>query len=180
MIEPTPLPSYELLHSRLYYNSETGDLIWKDRDVSSCKREQDARCWNKKYSGTIAGVDNHGYLRLQIDGIKYFNHRIVWKMVTGKDPEFEIDHINLDRKDNRFANLRDTDSSQNARNKQTSCRNTSGFKGVDFKKNCGKWRASIRVNGVQTCLGIFDTAEEASQAYINAVEPYHGEFGRIK
>ena len=180
MIEPTPLPSYEVLHSRLNYDAKTGVLTWKDRATSTCKREQDARCWNKKYSGSVAGVDNHGHLRLQIDGIKYFNHRIVWKMVTGNEPEGEIDHHNLDRKDNRFENLRDVTSGQNARNKQLSCRNKSGFKGVDFKKDGGKWRARIRVNGIQSCLGYFDTPEEAAQAYIDAVEPYHGEFGRIK
>lgn len=43
--------------------------------------------------------------------------------------------------------------------------NKSGFVGVYFHKSAGRWAASITVSGKARHLGLFDTPEEASQAY---------------
>ena len=44
------------------------------------------------------------------------NHRLVWKWMTGRDPEHTIDHINRDGSDNRPWNLRDVDHTVQNRN----------------------------------------------------------------
>ena|ERR1035437_4946304 len=42
--------------------------------------------------------------------------------------------------------------------------NTSGYKGVHFDKQTGKWCARIQISGVRTCLGYFDDPYEAHLA----------------
>lgn len=43
--------------------------------------------------------------------------------------------------------------------------NTSGYRGVSFRKNRNTWQASIRVNNSDVYLGSYKTALEAAQAY---------------
>ena len=54
--------------------------------------------------------------------------------------------------------------------------NTSGFKGVDFMKTLGKWRARIRSNGTRLNLGVYNSKEEANVAIVKARDELHGEF----
>jgi len=54
----------------------------------------------------------------------------------------------------------------------------SGFKGVTWRKNRRKWLAMIKVDGRQTYVGMFPTAEDAAYAYDDAARKYHGEFAR--
>lgn len=43
--------------------------------------------------------------------------------------------------------------------------NTSGFKGVSFRKGSGKWHARVLIEGKSRHLGFFPTPEEAARAY---------------
>ena len=51
--------------------------------------------------------DADGYLVMKFEGVMFKVHRIIWKMVTGKEPVTIIDHRNTVRTDNRWANLRE-------------------------------------------------------------------------
>lgn len=90
------------------------------------------------------------------------------------------DHIEPSRTlDNRRANLRQATHSQNMANRRKSVRNKSGFKGVHFDKESGKYRASIRKNSKLRNLGRRSTPEAAAELYrIAAVEEF-GEFARF-
>jgi hypothetical protein len=90
-------------------------------------------------------------------------HRIIWKHVTGNDPEF-IDHINHDRTDNRIENLRSVSTVENCQNQTLSKSNKSGVLGVHWNTRQRKWIASIRRPGVgfSELLGRFDSVEEAA------------------
>lgn len=94
-----------------------------------------------------------------------------------------VDHINGDSLDNRRENLRLCERYQNCRNSTKRVGNKSGYKGVFFRKDNGKFRAQIgvRENGSPRYinLGHFNSAEEAASAYDAAAKQYHGEFARL-
>lgn len=51
--------------------------------------------------------------------------------------------------------------------------NSSGYKGVSYMKNKGKYRAYIGLRGKQINLGSYDTAEEAYKARLKGEEKYY-------
>ena len=129
--------------------------------------------------GSIAGfLHPDGYRLIRVDGDKYAAHRLAWLYVYGEYPKQEIDHINLQKDDNRIANLRLATRAENVRNCGLRRDNTTGFKGVAFHKASGRYVASANCNGRQFHLGYFDTAEEAFSSYRTFVEKAHGGFAR--
>ena len=149
----------------LAYNSETGELRWLVGGSG-------------KRAGDIAGTPhNKGYWAIEVAGFGYLAHRLAWLLVHGVWPAGQIDHINGDRRDNRLANLREVTNAQNAQNKRKArSDNVSGLMGV--RRMGGKWQARIMTNGKSTCIGVFETAEAASLAYINTKRATH-EMGTI-
>ena len=101
-------------------------------------------------------------------------HRLIMAAPDGA----EVDHIDGDGLNNRRANLRLATPMQNRQNRRPHIDNTSGFKGVSFCKQTGKWRASICANRKLTNLGRFSTPEEAYAVYCEASERLHGDCGR--
>mgnify|MGYP001617180464 CR=1 FL=1 len=95
------------------------------------------------------------------------------------NPSNDIDHINLDRLDNRKDNLRECIHDNNMHNRPKYRNNTSGYKGVSFHKGGRKWAATIGYNSKLYHLGSFTTPEEAAEAYNIAAITLHGEFARI-
>jgi len=148
------------LKELLDYNSETGIFTWKVN-----------RGGKKK--GSIAGATSLGYRNIMIDSISYQAHRLAWLYVYGKWPERDLDHINLERDDNRISNLRDVSDSENKQNQKMYKTNTSGYKGVHWSKYDNKWRASICHNYKNHYLGTFDNPLDASKAYLEGAKKYH-------
>ena len=162
------LPPLKRVNELLSYDEATGRLHWK----ASVAR------WIK--IGSEAGTYGHCAIDVTIDKIKYRAHRIIWLLVTGKDPgELLIDHINGDFHDNRFSNLRLATKRQNQCNQKTRIDNTSGSKGVTWDKSRSKWLAQIQVKGKHLFLGRHTTKEEACAAYQKAAYEYHGDFARF-
>jgi len=90
--------------------------------------------------------------------------------------KMDIDHRDGNGLNNQRDNLRVCTTAQNAMNQSKHADNTSGFKGVCWDKQNGKWKARIQVNGTNQHLGHFPTAEDAARAYDAASIEYHGEF----
>lgn len=99
------------------------------------------------------------------------------RRILNAAPGVQVDHINGDGLDNRRCNLREATHSQNQQNRGKNRNNSTGFKGVDFVKHRGKFRARIMANRVLVSLGAdFATAEEAHAAYCEAAKRLHRRF----
>jgi hypothetical protein len=109
-----------------------------------------------------------GYRQICVNGKKYLEHRLIWCLLKGEWPSFEIDHINRQKDDNRIENLRDIKHEYNCLNRRTSDK----AKGIYFDKNKNKYRARIKIKNKLKMLGCYTTKEEAEKAYKLAKEQY--------
>jgi hypothetical protein len=139
----------------LDYNPDTGVFTWKVRRGGSVS------------VGDIAGTLHHtSYLLIGIKGKIYSAHRLAWLYMTGNWPKQDIDHINGNRVDNRFDNLRDVSSRENSSN--TYKHRNGKLVGCSYHRCHKKWMAQIVINGENIGLGFFPTEQEAHQAYLTA------------
>lgn len=135
--------------------------------------------WNKTVNaravaGSKAGAyRDTGYLVIGWNGQSLLGHRVAFYLMTGEYPTSEVDHINGDRKDNRWSNLRLCKNGTNGQNKKKMNNNTSGFTGVDWINKRNKWRAQLRINGSSKHLGYFSDVNEARAVYVAAKEKAH-------
>lgn len=136
--------------------------------------------WAK--GSTVGSMHPKGYVWVcRMEGgrnVNYMAHRLAWLWMTGEWPSLQIDHINGQRNDNRWSNLRLATAHQNQWNTGVRADNTSGFKGVTRPAGRTKWHAYINDRGKRRYIGSFHTAEEANEAATNARRAAHGEFAR--
>ena len=150
------------------YDPHTGSIKWR---LPSSRRV---------HVGDEAGTVSLGYRRVNIDHHFYLAHPLAWLWMTGEWPKGEIDHVNLDRADNRWCNLRAATRSQNLANVMARINNSCGIKGVWWHKGAGKWTSQIQVDGTAIHLGLFGTKEAAHVAYAEAAKEHFGDFARAK
>jgi len=163
------LPSQSELLDLLDLIPETGKLYWKQRHVgmfSQCKNPDVARkSWNTRCAGKEAftATNEHGYRVGTIHNIRFYAHRIIWKMIYGCDP-VEVDHIDGDPGNNSILNLRDVSRFENFRNRKKPSSNTSGVIGIHWHRRTQKWQAEIRANNKRIHLGSFVRKVDAAKA----------------
>lgn len=153
------------LKSVLNYDPETGVFTWLVRPARS-----------KTAIGAEAGCINAGpgYRFIKLRGVQYYSHRLAWLYMTGAFPPADIDHVNGDRLDNRFCNLREATRQQNCANRSVGRNSTTGVKGVS--SDAGSFRATIHFGGRNHRLGNFKTVAEAANAYDFIAKALNGAF----
>ena len=155
----------ERLKEAVSYDPETGIFRWAT--FSKFTR------LNIKVGDECGGIYN-GYRIMHIAGKCYKAHRLAWFYMTGEWPVKFIDHIDGDRGNNRFANLRDSSNAANIQNQKGPRRdNTSGFLGVHYMHKHRKWMAKIGVGGKRLYLGLHETPEMAYVVYLAAKRRLH-------
>lgn len=149
------------------YNPLTGIITHR---TNKCKAKAGGR------AGSLSKTKSR-YLR--VFGKKELEHRIIWLYMTGALPEYEIDHIDQDRGNNRWNNLREVSHSENMKNKPKYKSNTTGVAGISIDKRCGKFRAYISVEGKPKGLGYFTNLSDAVNARASAMveRGYHANHG---
>ena len=103
-----------------------------------------------------------------------FLHRLIINPPDGK----LVDHIDGDKSNCRRENLRICTQKENNRNVGLTSNNRSGYKGVHWAADRGKWRSEITVDGKHIRIGSFETAEDAARAYDEYALFYFGEFAK--
>ena len=152
-------PTQEQIRSAFSYDENTGAFV-------------------RLKDGNVVGTKlSTGYVTVWFAGKHYMAHVLAWIYVNGSRPEV-VDHANLDRADNRLANLRPANRSQNRANSNTN-RGNKYPKGVRKDPRCRRYHAAVSVNGKAKHLGMFDTVEEAHAAYKRAASVLFGEFCRV-
>ena len=176
------------LNELLSYDSETGNLFWKERAPKWFKptparsSEHQANWWNARFAGkqAITAINSGGYKTGAIFSHPVRAHRIIWMMVFGTEPEF-LDHIDGNPANNRIHNLRAVTASENVQNRCLNLAGTeTGVMGVTMSK-CGRFTARIGHNGEAIHLGNFATLEEAASARRAASTKFgfHPNHGRV-
>lgn len=179
------LPSQELLNKILRYEPETGKLFWLPRDesffanVKYCEPSIYCRIWNNKYANKEAftALDKKGYYVGNIFNKLYVKHRIIWKMVNGKEPEV-VDHIDRNKLNNTIDNLRPATIQQNSWNTNSRKNSSSKYLGVTLRPS-GNWVAQIRLPDKNLRLGTFVCEQEAALAYNAKAYEIYGEFANL-
>lgn len=119
-----------------------------------------------------AAKGKHTFYALR-DGQKM--HRLLAAVPDGQ----VVDHKDGDGLNNRRENLRICNTIHNTWNQRLRRDNLSGFKGVQFHRTTGKWRARIRVLGKLISLGLHEDKVAAAKAYNRAAVEHFGEFARL-
>ena len=121
--EAKPLPPAAVLWDRYSYNPLTGELF--------------------SSQGALDAPSDSGYKRVVIQNSLFPQHRVIWKWVTGKDPQQFIDHINQDKKDNRWWNLRDVPCAVNMRNRKATKLTRKAVQGIKARIAAGDRAVTI-------------------------------------
>ena len=155
----TPLPPATDLWDRFDYKPLTGELVFR---VARGSKPKGATFGCRNAAGYIIG----GY-----NGKLMYAHRLIYTWLNGLEPEpfMDIDHIDGNKSNNAFWNIRAATRTQNCFN-----RFAQGYVHV-----AGRYYARICVgNRKIVSLGGYASAAEAKAAYAEATHRYHGEFAR--
>ena len=124
---------------RLSYNPDTGEIRRGDRPAFTSVNKNTPR----------------GYYVGKLSNVQMYAHRVAWALQTGDWPVGQIDHINGDSLDNRWANLRDVTAEQNQKNRKLNRNNKSGVSGVFYWHKVEAWRVQIKHRGKMLWIGDF-------------------------
>lgn len=139
--------------------------------------------------GKFALVDNEDFERLKpfkwrystvgyatTVGSKRGDVIYMHRLILGTPMGMFTDHKNSDRLDNRKENLRICTKGENERNTPKRKNNTSGFKGIYWRKDTKKWTTHLMVNRKYIVGKCHEKIEDAIREYDEMARKYHGEF----
>lgn len=137
--------------------------LWEyDETSPSCLRWKIDSGTRARKGDEAGWLTNQARYAVKLSGAQYLAHHIVWTLHYGLiPPEREIDHIDINAKNNRIENLRLVTHSENQKNKRI--RGQIKYRGVC--KYEGKYRAQLNVEGKREYIGGFNTPVEAARAW---------------
>jgi hypothetical protein len=153
----------------MYQASNMGRIKSKEREII----KKEGRNYIKPQQLLSPNNNGRGYLTvmLSVEGktFRRYVHRLVMEAFSGES-KLTVDHINMDKADNRLENLRYLSQRENTvafqeQNKNKSCKST----GVSFYKGLGKFGASIKLGTDSYSLGTYLSEQEASDVYQKAL-----------
>lgn len=122
-------------------------------------------CWHESSKGYIASREKTANKIIKL------HHLVFHKPQKGND----IDHIDRNKLNNKKENLREISHRFNSINTKIPKNNTSGFIGITWDKEAGKWQAFLSTSNKRKNLGRFLNKEDAIVARLEAELKYFGE-----
>jgi hypothetical protein len=157
----------EYLDHRLKYDPLIGHFTWLYHPHS------------RSLNGTLAGnISTEGYRAIGIGSKSYYAHRLAWLVMEGVLPTkgTSIDHIDGDRLNNAWGNLRLATKSQNGQNSKLKVTNSSGIKGVHWHAASKTWVVAIMLDYRNYHGGYYTSLPKAELAAINLRNKLHSEY----
>ena len=146
----------------LDYDPETGVFTWKQRP---------SRAVREGY--TAGSVGHYGYMLIGLKGEIVMAHKLAWLIMKGEWPAGEVDHIDRNRSNNAWRNLRLCSRSENQENRRGG-RGVSQYIGVSYQGGrAAPWVARIMKNRKSVWLGRFACETAAYVAYCRAKHELH-------
>jgi hypothetical protein len=130
--------------------------------------DPEGNVWSNKTNRFLKPQMNRGgYLQV---GLWKDNKRTIYRIyklvaihfIENPNNFTEVDHIDRNKLNNQCDNLRWVSRSQNNRNKDC--------KGYCWSKRAQKYQAQYSLNHKLYYIGLFETEEEAKEAYLNAIK----------
>lgn len=156
--------SQKELKEFLRYDPDTGVFTWIKTRSNRWKPGRQAGC-----------IDGNGYWQIRISGILLLAHRAAFIYMTGDCPKY-VDHIDGNKINNKWENLRPCTKSENAFNKPNRIKSYSGIKNVSFDPRINRWYVRLKTNGRIRSFGGYGSLELAELVAFEAREKFHGEF----
>jgi hypothetical protein len=142
-----------------------------------------ARSGKLKLEEVAGSINSSGYINIFIMNVCYKAHRLAFLYMLGEIPEY-IDHVDGDRTNNKWDNLRPATKNQNGYNTKVRSDNTTGVKGLH--KRGIYYQAQINIQGKHFSklfrIDNYDSDDLAKKSaedwLIRVREEHHKEFAR--
>ena len=157
---------YEKLSEWVNYNPSTGKFYWS-KDLPYRKKGTEIKgCYRKGYHR----------IRVRVEGKPKHTsaHRLAFLIMSGTIPK-QVDHIDGDRSNNKWNNLRASNNQTNQWNVGPR-KSKSGIKNVYCIKDRNSWVVKVPTKDGRKFIGEFKNLELAELVAQEAREKYHGEF----
>lgn len=137
------------------FSYKDGNLYWKYTHKNGVQE------------GALAGSKRGKYKIVSLNKKNYLLHRIIYIMHYGHIPSrLQVDHIDINKENNKIENLRLVTKQENAFNRNDQ-------KGYYYVSSRGNYRSRIIVDNKTISLGSYLLEEDARSAYLEAKEKYH-------
>ena len=154
---------YDKLKYRYDYNPLTGDIVRLFSHGSN------------RIGSPVGHIINCNYRVVKTRAKTVLCHRLAFYIMEGYLPE-QIDHIDGNRSNNKWLNLRECTRAENQRNLAIRSDNKSGYRGVREYGDYNKWKGSVKLNGKEHYKYGFKTPELASIWVVAKSKELYGEF----
>jgi len=154
--------NFSFLNYNLRYNENENEFYVKKKEGWRLKKFSDN---GKGYLITGFYFEKNKQTFIRKHRLVFYTYNHDFDIFRRSTTDNFIDHINGDKSNNSIENLRIVTNQQNTFNQKA--------KGYTWNIHAKKWMARIHLDGKSKHLGLFESEEEARDAYLKAKEIFH-------